>query len=46
MRSVMAKAEVGDNVIDVDRVPEADRAQPPADDDPLILHDLWRTEMV
>src|SRR5690606_20118955 len=30
------------NVIDVDRVPEADRAQPPADDDPLILHDLWR----
>jgi arginine decarboxylase len=30
------------NVIDVDRVPEADGAQPPLDDAPLILHDLWR----
>jgi arginine decarboxylase len=30
------------NVIDIDRVPEAETAQPPAEDAPLILHDLWR----
>src|SRR5690606_20013967 len=30
------------NVIDVDRLPEAESAQPPAADDPLILHDLWQ----
>lgn len=30
------------NVIDIDRVPEASSVQPPGEDDPLILHDLWR----
>jgi arginine decarboxylase len=30
------------NVIDVDRVPDAESAQAPAADDPLILHDLWQ----
>lgn len=30
------------NVIDVDRIPEADSAQPPAADDPQILQDLWQ----
>lgn len=29
------------NVIDVDRVPEAEAAEPPEPDDPPILHDLW-----
>ncbi len=29
------------NVIDVDRVPEADAAQAPEPDDPMILHDMW-----
>src|SRR5690625_675815 len=29
------------NVIDVDRVPEAEAAEPPEPDDPSILHDLW-----
>lgn len=30
------------NVIDIDRVPEAESAQQPDEDAPLILHDLWR----
>jgi len=30
------------NVIDVDRVPEADAVAAPAEDAPLILHDLWK----
>ncbi len=29
------------NVIDIDRIPEADAVQAPADDAPLILRDLW-----
>ena len=29
------------NVIDVDRVPEADGIEPPVDEDPFVLHDLW-----
>src|SRR5699024_10580336 len=30
------------NVIDIDRIPEAETAQSPPEDAPLILHDLWR----
>jgi arginine decarboxylase len=30
------------NVIDIDRIPDDDTGQAPAEDAPLILHDLWR----